>query len=127
MARNFLMVIATILAFFGLFYVFSPQTLAEQAGLSATPSGLTDIRATYGGFQMGFAVFLFWSCRSPVNIGNALVATGVIFGCVGLGRLFGVIVDGEFSGFNMIGLTFEVILTTACLVLNRNHQKSASQ
>lgn len=126
MARIFLMVIAAILAFFGLLYLFSPNTLASMAGLSATPSGLTDIRATYGGFQMGFAVYLFWSCRSIGNIGNALVATGVIFGCVGLGRLFGVIVDGEFSGFNMIGLTFEVILTLACFVLYRSHQRNTA-
>ena len=113
------MVIATILAFFGLFYLVSPQTLAETAGLTANASGLTDIRATYGGFQLGLALFLFWSCRSPDKVASALVATGVIFACVGLGRLFGVIVDGDFSGFNMIGLVFEVFLTLACIFLYR--------
>jgi len=67
MASKFLMVIATILAFFGLFYLVSPQTLAGTAGLTANPSGLTDIRATYGGFQVGLALFLFTDCRCSVD------------------------------------------------------------
>ncbi len=123
MASKFLMVIAAILAVFGLLYLFSPQTLAETAGLTANASGLTDIRATYGGFQIGLALFLFWSCRSADNVGSALVATGVIFACVGLGRLYGVIVDGEFSGFNMIGLMFEVFLTAACAYFYQSHKR----
>lgn len=126
MTSKFLLVIATILAFFCLLYLFSPQTLAEKAGLTANASGLTDIRATYGGFQMGFALFLFWSCRAHSRLGNALIATALIFACVGLGRLFGVIVDGDLSGFNMIGLTFEVLLTLACLYLYRTHNNQPS-
>lgn len=121
MATKLLTVIAVILAIFGLLYLFSPQTLAGVAGLEATASGLTDIRATYGGFQIGFSLFLFWSCRNETRLLSALMATGVIFCCVGLGRLYGIIVDGEFSTFNLIGLIFEIALTVACAYYYRRH------
>lgn len=121
MITKFLTVIAVILAIFGLLYLISPQTLAGIAGLDATASGLTDIRATYGGFQIGLALFLFWSCRNEHRLPAALVATGTIFCCVGLSRLYGIIVDGEFSTFNAIGLAFETVLTVVCAALYRRH------
>lgn len=115
MIAKFLTIIAAILAIFGLLYLFSPQTLALHAGIEATPSGLTDIRATYGGFQIGFALFLFWSSRREQHHGNALMATALVFASVGLGRLYGIIVDGDISTFNLIGLAFETVLTALCL------------
>lgn len=124
MTKNFLTIIAVILTFFGLLYLISPQTLAGVAGLEATPSGLTDIRATYGGFQSGFALFLFWSCRHEHRLASALMATGIIFCCVGLSRLSGIIVDGEFSTFNLTGLIFEIVLTIACIIFYRRHLRA---
>lgn len=125
MTKIFLMVIAVILAFFGLLYLFSPQTLAGVAGLEANASGLTDIRATYGGFQIGFALFLFWSCCNDNRLANALAATGLIFASVGLGRLYGLTVDGEVATFNLIGLTFEIVLTVVCAYLYHTLSKKS--
>jgi len=112
----FLRVIASILLVFGFIYLLNPALLAGQAGLSADGSGLTDIRATYGGFQIGFALFLFWASGSE-HMHAALVATLTVFASVGAGRFLGVLIDGELSGFNQIGLGFEIILTLACLYL----------
>lgn len=112
----FLRIIAAILFIFGAIYLINPALLAEKAGLTADASGLTDIRATYGGFQIGFAVFLVWASFTR-QFKAPLIATLTVFACVGAARLFGVIVDGEFSGFNQIGLGFEMLLTVACLYL----------
>lgn len=121
MTTKFLTVIAVILTIFGLLYLVSPQTLTGIASIEATASGLTDIRATYGGFQIGFALFLFWSCRSERRLAGALMATGIVFCCVGLSRIYGIIVDGELSTFNLIGLAFEIALTVVCAFLYRRH------
>lgn len=121
MTTKFLTVIAVILTIFGLLYLVSPLTLTQVAGIETTASGLTDIRATYGGFQIGFALFLFWSCGSECRLASALMATGIIFCCVGLSRLYGIFVDSEFSTFNLIGLTFEIALTVVCFYLYRRH------
>jgi uncharacterized membrane protein len=113
-ATLFLRIIATILLLFGVIYLLNPALLAGKAGITAEPSGLTDIRATYGGFQIGFALFLWWACRNPAQLRYPLMATLVIFASVGAARFFGVIRDGELSGFNQIGLGFEIILTVVC-------------
>lgn len=113
-ATIFLRIIAAILLLFGVIYLLNPALLAGKAGLTANASGLTDIRATYGGFQIGFGLFLLWVCKDPRQLSLALAATMLIFGSVGAARLFGVVTDGELSGFNQIGLGFELILTAAC-------------
>ena len=110
----FLRIVAAILLIFGVIYLLSPATLAAKAGITANNSGLTDIRATYGGFQIGFAIFLFWSSMARERFSSALAATAMIFFSVGAARGFGVIVDGELSGFNLIGLGFEIVLTALC-------------
>ncbi|MEM7256754.1 MAG: DUF4345 domain-containing protein [Pseudomonadota bacterium] len=115
-ATLFLRIIAAILLAFGAIYLLNPMLLAGRAEISAAPSGVTDIRATYGGFQIGFAIFLFWACAAEDTIKPALVATMVTFASVGLARLFGVVVDGELSGFNQIGLAFEAVLTLVCAI-----------
>ena len=123
----FLRIVAVILALFGVIYLVSPVTLATQAGISANKSGLTDIRATYGGFQIGFALFLFWSSMSPARYTSALAATALIFFSVGAARFFGVVVDGELSGFNLIGLSFEIVLTSICVWLFVKSLNTSSQ
>lgn len=115
-ATLFLRIIAAILLVFGLIYLLNPMLLAGKAEISAAASGVTDIRATYGGFQIGFGVFLFWACSQATQVKAALVATMIIFASVGLSRFFGTVVDGEMSGFNQIGLAFEAILTVVCAI-----------
>lgn len=125
-ANLFLRIIATILLVFGVIYLFNPALLAGQAGITAELSGLTDIRATYGGFQIGFALFLLWACSDSTQIQAALAATMVVFASVGAARFFGVLIDGELSGFNQIGLGFEIIVTAVCAVyLLKRKQKPA--
>lgn len=119
MTKIFLTAIAVILMIFGLLYLISPQTLMQAAGLQGTASGLSDVRATYGGFQIGFALFLFWSSRDPQRFQSALMATLCIFAAVGVCRLTGIVVDGDGSTFNLIGLAFEAALTLVCLLLLR--------
>ena len=65
MDRAFVWIVAAILALAGASYLVSPTAMTASAGISADASGLTDIRATYGGFQIGIAIFLAWCARSP--------------------------------------------------------------
>jgi len=111
MIKIFLAIASIIFLVFGLIYLFSPESLASVAGLQFSDSGLTDIRATYGGFQIGFALFIGWCLRDESHYSVALVSIALIFGCVGAARFYGLVTDGETSTFHFIGLTFEVLIT----------------
>ena len=115
MTRWYLRFVALIFAGFGLAYLLAPEQLASEAGLRASPAGWTDIRATYGGFQLGFAIFLLWSARSRTRFGSGLVASAILGGSVAGGRVLGLVIDGEGSWFHSMGLAMEVSLVLTSL------------
>ncbi len=115
MTRLYLLVLAALVAVFGALYLVAPGPFAEASGLAPAPEGLTDVRATYGGFQLGFAAFLAWSAAAPERHRAALLATALVVGCVGAGRLFGLLVDGVATRFHLFGLAFEISVTLASL------------
>ena len=111
--------VAALFAMFGVIYVVSPRMLAELAGLQANASGLADIRATYGGFQIGFAIYLTGLGLIRKNHRSALLAIGWVVGCVLLCRLIGVIWEQSLSGFNASGIGFELFITLVAVYLYR--------
>jgi len=119
-ARIFLWAVAAAFLVFGVAYLLAPASLAGSAGITADPSGLTDLRATYGGFQIGFGIYLCWSALAPSRMPTALLATALVVGCVGLARLLGLLLDAAPSSFHWLGLAFEVPITAlACGILAR--------
>lgn len=57
--RLFLIAQVLILAGFGLAYFIRPQETANLSGmLLMAPAAVTDVRAYYGGLQLGLAVWL---------------------------------------------------------------------
>ena len=64
---------------FGMAYLVSPVSMLELTGGSAlTPAATTDVRATYGGLQLGLGAFLLWSALAPERIPSALLAHSVM-------------------------------------------------
>ena len=91
--QAFVWVVAAIFLVTGLTCVVWPASLTQSAGISADTSGLTDIRANYGGFQLGFGLFLAWCARSRVSM--ALLLMTLVMGAVLLSRVTGLFTDGS--------------------------------
>ena len=108
-ARIFLGISALIWVPFGVYCLFVPGFLGEAAGVAfATPTGSTDMRATYGGLTLvigGFA--LMGALREPCR-GNGLLMLSAA--CTGLGgaRLIGLALDGGFSAWTGQALALEL-------------------
>jgi len=118
-AKVFIGFVAVMFAMFGAIYLVSPKMLSELAGLQANASGLTDIRATYGGFQIGFAAYLAGLGLVRNNHRSALLAIILVVGSVWLCRLIGVLWEQSLSGFNTSGLLFEFVITSVAIYLYR--------
>ena len=121
LAKAFIGFVAAVFTGLGIVYVVSPQPLAELAGLQANSSGWADIRATYGGFQIGFGIYLIVTGLIQRDQRGALLAISLVVGCVGLFRLFGVVVEQSLSGFNASGIIVEFVVTSVAVVLYRRY------
>lgn len=122
MTRSFILLVAIIFGLFGLGYLLFPEPLAALSGIQPTATGVTDVRATYGGFQIGFALLLFWASFDVSRYRAGLVAIAWVAVWVGFGRILGLIIDQAPSTFHTIGLAFEIPITLIALWLMRREQ-----
>lgn len=108
-SRSFLGFSALLWFLYGLYCFFSPGALADGAGVAATtPTGTTELRAMYGGLQMALGVLATLGLVRSELTRTALIALGLVTTGLGSARLLGAFVDGGWSAYTVMGLTFEL-------------------
>jgi len=111
-ARTYLRIAGVFTLVFGVWYLLAPGFLLDAAGFEpVAPAGRTDVRATYGGFQLGLGAFLLWAAAEESRVRTALVLVVLSIGAVGLSRSVGLVLDGSPNPFHVAGLTTEISLT----------------
>lgn len=79
----------------GVWTVVDPVGPLADVGLAPIDDrGLVEIRAMYGGLELGFAAFFGWSLSSPERTHAALMAGTLGIGGLGLFRLLGMLTLG---------------------------------
>ncbi len=91
--------------------MFAPSLSAELmiGSIPTSPSAMIDMRATYGGFGLGIGVFFGVCARNMdlvfVGLGSSLaVLSGIV-----LGRIVGILLDGEPNNSIYAGLFAEAL------------------
>ncbi|MFK8016183.1 MAG: DUF4345 family protein [Gammaproteobacteria bacterium] len=94
---------------FGVWALIAPASLAKLVHFSLdTPGAMTEIRAFYGGLEIGFAAFLIAAAFVRPLVPGALLALVAIAGGIALARLVGIVVDGSGSTFMYSALVWEL-------------------
>ena len=107
--RLFLLVQILTLAGFGLAYFIYPQETANLSGmLLMAPAAVTDVRAYYGGLQLGLAVWLGLALLRGELLRPALMLLVLLYSALLLARLGGLWLDGGAQQtFNLYAMLFE--------------------
>lgn len=116
-SRVALALCAAIFAAIGFMFLFFPVYFASAVHIELRhAAGVTDLRAVYGGMDLGLAVF-FFLCALRGWIQPGLLASALAFGGLAFGRAFGFLVNGGFEGINRVlfaceaaGLVISVVL-----------------
>lgn len=106
----------SVLGFFGLsFGVFgvwalaAPESLARLVHFSLdTPGAVTEIRAFYGGLEIGLAVLMLAAVVYPTLTPAALLALVAAAGGIACARIVGLLLDGSASTFMFSALIWEL-------------------
>jgi hypothetical protein len=108
-ARILLAVQALLLAGFGLAYFIRPQEMANLSGmLLMEPAAVTDVRAYYGGLQLGLAVWLGLALLRADLLRPALMLLVLLYTSLFVARLGGLWLDGGAQQtFNLYAMLFE--------------------
>ncbi len=93
--RILILVSAGIFLFFGT-WLFAIPTALEGIGIKlTTPEAFVDVRATYGGLELGLAAFLLVAQARPAWYRPALLLSATCIAGFGAGRLGGILLAWE--------------------------------
>ncbi|HLD64925.1 MAG TPA: DUF4345 family protein [Pseudomonas sp.] len=110
-ARILLALQALALVGLGLAYFIRPHEMSNLSGmLLMAPAAITDVRAYYGGLQIGLGVFLLLAMSRLELVRAALMLLVLVYAGLALGRLGGLWLDGGTQQtFNLYALLIELV------------------
>lgn len=110
-ARVFLLIQLLALAGLGLAYFLRPHEMSNLSGmLLLAPAAVTDVRAYYGGLQLGLAAFLLLALLRAELLRSALTLLVLLYSALALARIGGLWLDGGAQQtFNLYALLLEVV------------------
>jgi hypothetical protein len=90
------------------------------------PSALTDVRATYGGFQIGTGLFML-CCLRPDRLRVGMLLALLSVGAVTASRAMGLAIDGALTDTSIGTLALEIVLTAVALFIFLRTPNMSSQ
>jgi uncharacterized protein YjeT (DUF2065 family) len=115
--RVVLVLTAAVLAVIGVGFLIAPAAWARAIEVAvSSPTGRTDVRATYGGFVLAAGIFLAVCAVHPGWIRPGLLACALILGGFAAGRLVGLVVEGSLSRLMTFFLAIEMAGAAAALI-----------
>ena len=110
MARFVLIASAVAFAGIGLAFLASPVAMAERVGLGlAGTIADNDVRAVYGGLQIGIGAFLALCATRPAWFHLGLAAQLLLFGGLALGRFVSWFAAGSPGAFGVTLHAAEIV------------------
>lgn len=101
---------------FGLAFLVAPDLLALVDLAPTTSAARSDVRAIYGGMELGVGVLLALAARRPAWWRLGLTAQALTLGGAAVGRLVGVALDGTpraltggFAALEVVGTVLAVV------------------
>jgi len=105
---------------YGLYCFARPSSLSLIAGVSGSaPSGVTELRAMYGGLQAAVGLFVFSSCWKPNLQRSALHTLIVLYLGLGFSRLAAALLHGDISAYTLAVIPIELVSATLAILLLR--------
>lgn len=125
MSRIFVLGTAAIFFVYGLlFFLFPMETFKFVVdGAVTSSSGVTDMRASYGGMSAGIGVIMFLLATNPQTIRMGLVSVFVVMFGMAFGRFLGIVIDGNANSYMYVYLGLEIAASLVALVLMRLESK----
>jgi hypothetical protein len=111
---------AVLFAAFGMAFAALPHRLAAQVDIALpTSTATTDFIATYGGFEIGFAVFLFKCLARPERVRLGLLASGCAVAGFAIARAVALLTLDGAKPVMYGALVFEAASATVAFVVAR--------
>jgi len=107
-ARGILIIGSIIFGGIGLWCLIAPRAALHDLGIELTTAdAAADVRAVYGGLDLGVAVFLAWCAAARHRIYTGAVAMTICLAGITLSRALGLLAEGPHMNLSYYLLAFE--------------------
>jgi hypothetical protein len=115
-SRAVLLAAFVVLALIGRKFIGDPVDAAAASGITlGSPLAVTNMRASFGAFPLGCALFVLLCLLTTSLRKTGLAFVALLIGTALAVRIFGVVADGTFAESARV-LTAETVLFGLCLV-----------
>ena len=110
--KIFIQINSIVFFLYGVGFVLFPENLSQivTETTPASTSGLIDMRATYGGMSVAFALLLAYMTRAANTLRLGVVAVVLMMSGMALGRMVGMVLDGAPNNLMYIYLFLELLM-----------------
>ncbi len=116
-ARVVLVLTGLIYLAFGIFFLVDPEQAATIVCYwLGGPTAFTEVRAFYGGLEIGLAAFLVVCAAVRRFVPAGLLATLLLCGGTAAGRLVGMVVDESRSTVVVVSLAVELVVVALAAI-----------
>ena len=128
LGKTSLLIAAASFIIYGLAFLCAPAWAGSFVGVELNrASARIDVRATYGGFFLGTAIFWAMCAARAAWLRAGLAAQAVILGGFVFGRVVGIIFDGEANAAIYVLLAGEIVGVVLALVALKRHGAEAGR
>ena len=119
MAQKILLIAGLAFLVFGVLFLAIPERMMRLVEIPLdTPTAVTEIRAFYGGLEIGLGAFLIWCCIARERVRTGLWAAALTLAGLAFGRSVGIAAEqGALSAQVLQGV---IAVTHAGLGLDMN-------
>lgn len=108
---------ALVFGVFGLLFYVGPAEWAAPVGVVAgSATARTEIRAMYGGLEIGLMACLLWCVPDPARLRMGLAASVVLYGSLAAARLTSIVLEGASPGIHRTVALTELSAAVVCAV-----------
>lgn len=127
MGKLVVLLTAAIFFIYGLLFIVFPAETFKYVtgGAVSSTSGVTDMRATYGGMSVGVGVILCILGMNQKTIKLGLVSVSVLMLGMAAGRLIGIVYDGNPNTYMYVYLALELIVSFVSFISVRTYAQKA--
>ena len=113
---------------FGIIFIINPSFLENAYIFSNHPTGLMEIRAFYGGLEIGLGLILLYSIKTDRSLQKAALCllSSILFFTI-LGRVIGVFLDGIEGYYLWIALIIEIPILIASILATKSTKLEIEQ
>ncbi len=119
-ARALLAVNSAMFIGLGVWVLLAPSTVAAFVTFNlSSPTARAEFLAFYGGFELGFGLFLAACVTHPAWLQPGLLALGLALFCTGAARAYGIATAGPVQENLVQFMVFELAVAPVCFIAAR--------